>query len=89
MTAVNLTEYQQELRNRLVIMLEQVSSVNEDLNQEERMAIFDEMAGVAHELHMSIEPSPRHHEYMIQNRDYQPDHPMFYRHIHPVQDLLS
>ncbi|MBN3346146.1 hypothetical protein CF050_04455 [Clostridium botulinum] len=47
------------------------------------------MAQAAHELHMSLSPSPKHHKYMIKNRGLDPKDPEFYYHIHPVEDLLK
>ncbi|MGE6366344.1 hypothetical protein ACQKD9_21730 [Bacillus paramycoides] len=55
-----------------------------DLNREER-----KMADAAHKLHMQLEPKPKHHRYMIQNRGLSPEDPNFYYHIHPVEDLLK
>lgn len=50
------------------------------------------MGKTAHELHMSLKNrgiEPKHHAYMIKNRGYQPEELEFYRHIHPVEDLLD
>lgn len=50
------------------------------------------MAKKAHELHMSLKDSGhelKHHKYMIENRRCTPDDVRFYRHVHPVQDLLA
>lgn len=46
----------------------------------------------AHKLHMLLKGrglEPRHHAYMIKNRELQPDHPDFYKHFHPLEDLLK
>jgi hypothetical protein len=46
----------------------------------------------AHELHMALKKrghEPRHHGYMIKNRELQPDDPDFYMHFHPLEDLLK
>ena len=54
--------------------------------------ICKKMAVTAHELHMSLKNrgiEPIHHAYMIKNRGCQPEELEFYRHIHPVEDLLS
>jgi len=53
---------------------------------------LDRLAKVAHELHMSLANrghEPRHHKYMIENRDAAPNTEEFYRHVHPVEDLLK
>lgn len=50
------------------------------------------MAETAHKLHMSLKNrgiGPKHHAYMIKNRGCQPEELEFYRHIHPVEDLLG
>lgn len=55
-------------------------------------ALCIKMAETAHELHMSLKNrgiKPVHHSYMIENRGCQPEALEFYRHIHPVEDLLS
>ncbi len=46
----------------------------------------------AHELHLALKQrghEPRHHGYMIKNRELQPDDPEFYMHFHPLEDLLK
>lgn len=46
----------------------------------------------AHELHMSLKQrgyEPRHHSYMIKNRGFPADHLDFYKHFHPLEDLLK
>jgi hypothetical protein len=46
----------------------------------------------AHRLHMSLKNrglEPRHHAYMIKNRELPPDDPQFYMHFHPIEDLLK
>lgn len=46
----------------------------------------------AHLLHMSLKErgcEPRHHDYMIRNRELQPANPEFYMHFHPLEDLLK
>ena len=41
--------------------------------------IFEQIAIVAHELHMSLEPHPIHHQYIIENNGMQPEEVDFYR----------
>jgi hypothetical protein len=46
----------------------------------------------AHELHMVLKQrghEPRHHAYMIRNRELPADHEEFYMHFHPLEDLLK
>lgn len=50
------------------------------------------MAKIAHSLHILLAQSghePKHHKYMIANRGCSPDNMEFYKHIHPVDDLLA
>lgn len=61
-------------------------------NGEALRSLCIKMAKTAHELHMSLKNrgiDPIHHAYMINNRGCQPEALEFYRHIHPVEDLLS
>jgi hypothetical protein len=50
-----------------------------------------EMGALAHELHVRLANrgiEPKHHKYMLANRRVAPNTPEFYRHVHPVEDLL-
>ncbi len=54
--------------------------------------LVQEMGEKAHELHMSLKNrglEPKHHAYMIKNRELEPDDEEFYMHVHPVEDLLA
>ncbi|PFY72469.1 hypothetical protein [Bacillus wiedmannii] len=92
---VQLNEEQQALRK---FIEEKVSLIHKYFNaikEEGYKARFDfereerEMAEAAHKLHMQLDPKPKHHRYMIENRGVSPENPDFYYHIHPVEDLLS
>lgn len=51
-----------------------------------------EAGSKAHELHLSLKArglEPKHHAYMIENREMAADHPDFYMHFHPLEDLLK
>ncbi len=53
---------------------------------------IDEAGERAHRLHMSLKErgfEPKHHAYMIENRELPPDNPQFYIHFHPIEDLLK
>lgn len=53
---------------------------------------INEAGKKAHELHMALKQrghEPRHHDYMIRNRELQPADPKFYMHFHPIEDLLK
>lgn len=47
------------------------------------------MGELSHELHMQLEPKPKHHKYMIQNSGMEPENPEFYYQIHAIEDLLK
>ncbi|MDW4511791.1 hypothetical protein R7236_25710 [Priestia megaterium] len=89
---VNLNLEQQNLRNiieeKLKIIRSYIHSSQfnnyEGIQKEEKA-----MGDAAHKLHMQLEPKPKHHSYMIKNRGLKPEHPEFYYHVHPVEDLLS
>ncbi|HDR8500434.1 hypothetical protein [Bacillus bombysepticus] len=92
---VQLNDEQQALRK---FIEEKVSLIHKYFNaskEDRHEASFDferdgrEMADAAHKLHMQLDPKPKHHRYMIQNRGMSPENPDFYYHIHPVEDLLS
>lgn len=94
MTRINLNEEQEKLK---ITLDEYLNKLKEDLESEvlspqERSENYDEMANVAHQLHMSLKElgnEPVHHRYMINNRGMEPSNKHFYRHIHPVEDLLA
>ncbi len=68
------------------------SQLSENRRGSEVSKLLDEMGKKAHELHMSLAErghEPTHHRYMINNRGMQPNDPEFYKHIHPVEDLLA
>lgn len=53
---------------------------------------LDSLGEDAAKLHASLKASGvivRHHKYMVENRGLSPDDPDFYKHIHPVQDLIK
>ena len=91
MSKVKLNDYQKKLRN---IIEENLKLLRSDLKTgklkwSEKEKIYTKMANSAHELHMSLDPKPKHHRYMIENRGMDPTDQEFYYHIHPVEDLLK
>jgi hypothetical protein len=76
-----------EVRADLERILGRVRSSNRWVGDE-----IDEMGDKAHRLHMALKKrgiDVRHHKYMVENRSIGTDHPKFYRHVHPVEDLLK
>lgn len=93
---IKLTKNQNELKYKLEDLYKQVwqyiESYSESLSADEANKLYTDMGRVAHELHMSLKEDghePKHHKYMIENRECQPDNELFYEHVHPVQDLLA
>lgn len=86
---VELNALQQEQRAVIETNLELVKQEINGQAHEDHNQLFEQMAEVAHELHMSLEPYPRHHQYMIENSGMQPEELGFYRSIHAVEDLLA
>lgn len=53
---------------------------------------IDEAGERSHKLHMLLKArgfEPKHHAYMIKNRELPPEHPEYYMHFHPIEDLLK
>lgn len=93
---LKLTESQTKLKSELEILhnkiWQYIESDQKLLSGDDASRLYDEMARKAHELHMSLKDSghePKHHKYMVENRRCTPDDVRFYRHVHPVQDLLA
>ena len=59
---------------------------------EDAVELIEDAGKRSHRLHMLLKArglEPRHHAYMIKNREMQPDAPDFYMHFHPIEDLLK
>ncbi len=90
MAAIELTPDEQTLQQELTELVGQLAD-NRQTPVKSR-ADFERMSEKAQQLHQSLKKrnlEPRHHAYMIRNRGVQPETPEFYRHIHPVEDLLK
>ncbi|MEC2046664.1 MULTISPECIES: hypothetical protein [Bacillus subtilis group] len=92
---VILNEEQKALREQIEKHVETIRSyINMDILGRKKSGIditkeHRLMAKAAHILHMSLDPKPKHHRYMIVNRGVEPEDIEFYNHIHPVEDLLD
>jgi hypothetical protein len=86
---VELNATQQQQRAVIEKNLELVKQATNRQAHQDHEQLFEQMAEVAHELHMSLDPSPKHRNYMIENIGMQPEEIGFYHHIHPVEDLLA
>jgi len=96
MPPVELTADQEKLRDRIQADLSRIYELSRDRGgqgkPDEMSALFDQMAGNAHALHVELRDAgqePVHHAYMLKNRGVPPDTVEFYRHVHPVEDLLK
>jgi len=81
------------LRDEIIERIEKVrkSFAVGQIGDRDRKAI-QEAGDRAHKLHMLLKGrgfEPKHHAYMIKNRELQPDDPGFYLHFHPIEDLLK
>ncbi|MDD1515917.1 hypothetical protein [Priestia megaterium] len=85
---VVLSVKQEELK-KIIINNLAIAKDWENQTQDTIQEAFKNMKEAAHELHMQLDPKPKHHSYMIKNRGMSPDDPEFYDHIHPVEDLLD
>lgn len=55
-------------------------------------SLLNQAGETAHQLHTKLtdrDEEPPHQPYMIRNRGMSSDHPDFYKHLHPIEDLLS
>ena len=91
-TGIQLTPEQEQLRDETKTLLNYILANIENDTSEEFINKYEEMAQKAHQLHMSLKESgnnPKHHRYMYENREAPPDDVEFYRHVHPVEDLIA
>jgi len=66
-----------------------LNGVTSKIPSERMSEILNKMSILSHELHIQLDPEPKHHAYMIQNRGVNPSDPEFYSQIQAVQDLLE
>ncbi|AAM32673.1 MAG: hypothetical protein AB7D09_06095 [Methanosarcina sp.] len=90
---IELNTSESELRNKIDRLMNDIklSLAKYHIDNEVKKQI-DEMGDYAHELHMSLQNrdcKPKHHAYMKKNREMEEDDPQFYKHVHPVEDLLK
>jgi len=91
MEPVQLSPEQQELCDKLRKHLSEIKQTQASRGEVDSSEI-EKLGQEAHQLHVSLRQSGttvRHHQYMVKNRGMDPDHPNFYKHIHPVEDLLA
>lgn len=79
-------------RLELLVREARESIKNHEIWGEKQAARYKEMAESAHKLHFMLKNrgiEPKHHKYMLENREVPVDDIEFYNHIHPVEDLLA
>jgi len=90
---VELDASMQGLRTEIETLVQKIrKSINDSRDREDLSLFVEQMGTKAHELHILLRNKgiePVHHKYMIENRGMEPENPEFYKHIHPVEDLLS
>ena len=92
MAAVQLDESQKTMKAQIEAHLGSARRHFTEHKHADGRAELLAAADVAHKLHMALKASghqPQHHSYMLENRRVPPDDPEFYRHIHPIEDLLA
>jgi hypothetical protein len=91
--SIQLSENEQTLRAEIQERMDKARQAIHDGAVGDDVADWILEAGQrAHQLHMLLKQrghEPRHHGYMIKNRELQPDDPEFYMHFHPIEDLLK
>ena len=89
MSEIKLDAGQEDLKQKIICLFKEIKEMLKTPSPVGMREKIDQMGQLAHELHRSLTPPPKHHRYMIKNRGLKPDHPDFYKHIHPVEDLLN
>ncbi|PAW76985.1 MAG: hypothetical protein B9S32_12840 [Verrucomicrobia bacterium Tous-C9LFEB] len=91
--SIQLTTEETILRDKIVVLMEKIKKKFDQFSIGNEVHEFIEEAGtLSHQLHMSLKErnhEPRHHKYMVKNRELAVEHPDFYKHVHPIEDLLK
>lgn len=94
-SAIRLNASEKKLRDALHKGLNTVFAhlaTGENADAQAARALIPSLAQNAHDLHMRLSKrgfEPKHRQYMIRNRSVPPNDPLFYEHVHPIQDLLK
>lgn len=91
MPGIKLSDDQEKVVQELEALLAKLKNW-EDYDRKDVARWHDELAKKAHDLHIELKAAgaePKHHRRMIANRGMPPTEMEFYRHIHPVEDLLA
>jgi len=90
---ITLKSNEEALRAAIFVRMEKIRKAFSDGRiGEDVQPLITEAGERAHKLHMLLKNrdlEPKHHKYMIDNRQLQPDDEQFYMHFHPIEDLLK
>jgi hypothetical protein len=91
--SIQLNPKEQTLRAEIVERMDKARQALAESRTDDKVREWIMEAGErAHKLHIQLKlrgHEPKHHAYMIRNRDMEPDDPAFYMHFHPIEDLLK
>lgn len=90
---IQLNQDQEKIKAQIQKMFDEAmgyfAGKSSDIPSNRMEEIIRKMGDLSHELHTQLEPKPKHHKYMIQNRGMEPENPQFYYQIHAIEDLLK
>lgn len=95
MPGIKLTREEQQVADELKAAMDRLwANIKSGprLPQAEIHRLHDELGRLGHALHTSLAKrglEPRHHRYMLENREVESTKPEFYEHMHSVEDLLK
>lgn len=92
--SIELESDENKLRNEIEVLITKIRKAFEryDIDDDNANVLIKEAGECSHKLHMLLKNrgiEPKHHAYMIENRELESDDPNFYMHIHPIEDLLK
>jgi hypothetical protein len=91
--SIQLNANEQTIRAEIVERMNKARQAMAESRTDDKVREWIMEAGErAHKLHLLLKlrgQEPKHHAYMIRNRDMAPDAPEFYMHFHPIEDLLK
>lgn len=89
---VELTSSQRTKRKLLKQLVADTRADLQDGDRDSAVKLIGRAAAIAHQLHIELKSAgsePRHRGYMLKNRGVPPTEIEFYRHFHPLEDLVA
>lgn len=86
---INESELYDEIKENLEKIKKEIKAFNA---QDEIKDLINKTGDKAYELHTRLTTrgiEPKHHKYMIDNRGMAASNPEFYKHVHPIEDLIN